>query len=217
MKTHPVPLSPAQQPAYDGLLEGLPVAHIFALHGETGMGKTTILRELHRSVGGAFLTMQEFVDRMRGQHPLQIEETFEQMVMDALSANEIVFLDDLHLVSAVVSGCYMYPRSGFLNAPLTSLTAFAIENNKKLIFGAENGLPDPIRLRCYLWGIREFQSEDYAFLCRHYLGAALAERLDFAKVYRFAPQLNAHQLKGACVWLRRDANLDTEQFIEYLR
>src|SRR5262249_17525503 len=37
------------------------------------------------------------------------------------------------------------------------------------------------------------------------------------KIYRFAPKLNAHQWKAACYWLRREPDLDTERFIDYLR
>ena len=40
---------------------------------------------------------------------------------------------------------------------------------------------------------------------------------DFDKVYRFAPNLNARQLESSCLWLRREANLDTDGFIDFLR
>src|SRR5262249_18343436 len=41
--------------------------------------------------------------------------------------------------------------------------------------------------------------------------------LDYQKIYRFAPKLNAHQLKTACAWLNSQANVDTLGFIDYLR
>jgi SpoVK/Ycf46/Vps4 family AAA+-type ATPase len=41
--------------------------------------------------------------------------------------------------------------------------------------------------------------------------------LDYENIYRFAPNLNGHQLRKACAWLGREENLDTESFIEYLR
>ncbi len=79
-------LCSAQQQAFDALLSMLPMGNVFVLYGFTGAGKTTILRETHREVGGALLTMQDFVNAMHGQHPLALEEVFEQMVMDALRA-----------------------------------------------------------------------------------------------------------------------------------
>ena len=50
-----------------------------------------------------------------------------------------------------------------------------------------------------------------------HLPAPAADRLDYAKIYRFAPKLNAHQLRGACQWFQADAMLDTARFIDYLR
>src|SRR6266508_6673226 len=73
-------LCPAQQQAFDGVSAALPVGNVFLLCADTGMGKTTVLRELHRAAGGALLTMKDFVDASRRQHPLAMEEAFEQLV-----------------------------------------------------------------------------------------------------------------------------------------
>lgn len=226
-------LSPAQQQAYVSLLNGLPIGSVFVLHGGTGRGKTTVLRAVHSAIGGAFLTMKDFVDALRVQHPLAMEETFEQMLLTALTANDTVILDDLNLVSDVVCGCSgfsAYPRPRFLEAPLTMLTAYAAEAGKKLVFGADSHAPDPIHQRAYYFGIAEFQPADYDVVCRTYLGDRIVDRLDFPKIHRFAPKLNAHQLKGAAAWLHANetpsgANgrhataspVDTERFIDYLR
>ncbi|MCU1276378.1 MAG: ATPase, central domain protein [Bryobacterales bacterium] len=40
--------------------------------------------------------------------------------------------------------------------------------------------------------------------------------MDYAKIHRFAPALNAHQLQNACVWLARETDLHSDRFIEYL-
>src|SRR5262249_5302275 len=49
-----------------------------------------------------------------------------------------------------------------------------------------------------------------------FLGDA-GRALDFAKVHRFAPKLNAHQLRGACLWFKDRAPVETNAFVEYLR
>ena len=73
---HPTPMTiqlcPAQQRAYDGLLHALPVGNVFVLSGDTGSGKTTVLREVHGATGGAFLTLSDFVNAMRSRHPLAL-------------------------------------------------------------------------------------------------------------------------------------------------
>lgn len=210
-------LCPAQQAAYDQLTTALPVGNVFALTSSVGRGKTTVLRAIAREQNAAFLTMKEFVDALRNTHPLAMEETFESLLRNTLKSHEFVILDDLHLLYDVVCGCGFttYPRAKFLHAPLTMLAAYAIEADKKLLFGGS--APDPIGVRGYQAHIEKFSMQDYAALCSAYLDAEDAAQLDYAKVFRFAPKLNAHQIKAACLWLRANGQLDTDSFIEYLR
>src|SRR5262245_17031173 len=195
MMTH---LSPAQQKAFDVLQHARPIGNVFVLHGHAGMGKTTVLREVERARGGAFLTMNTFLDAMQSRHPLALEETFEQWVRQALEKHDCVLVDDLHLLQEVVQGCGFYPRSSLLNMPLTTLAVLAGQVNKKLIFATEGHIPPPLFARCYRAGMGIFEIDDYSFLCRQYLDDQVAGRLDYAKIHRFAPVLNAHQLKNSC-------------------
>ena len=210
-------LCPTQQHTFDRLSSALAHGHVFVVSGDAGMGKTTVLRTLHRQVGGAFLTIKDLVDALRPRHPLAIEETFEELVMSALLGHDHVIVDDLQLVADVVGGCNSYPRSGFLNGPLTALASYASEAGKKLIFGTDYNPPAPIYQRSLDFRISDFQPADYEFLCRSYLGPALAEHLDYAKVHRFASGLNAHLLKNVCPLLHGRHELDTAGFIEHLR
>jgi SpoVK/Ycf46/Vps4 family AAA+-type ATPase len=210
-------LSPAQQSASAALAEAWPVGNVFVLSGDAGKGKTTVLRELQRTRGGICLDLKDYLDALRQRHPLALEETFEAWVFEALWANDCVVVDDLHLLWDVTAGgCGSYPRTGFMNVPLGNLAGYAAEFGKKLVFGHDGYVHGPLRERCFRAGIPDFQIADYEFFCRHYLGDA-GGRLDYAKVFRFAPALNAHQLKSACLRLRADAQLDTERFLAYLR
>jgi transitional endoplasmic reticulum ATPase len=207
----------AQQKAYDTLLRLLPIGNVFVLYGSAGSGKSTVLRKVHRQLAGAFLDMKDFVDAMREHHPLALEETFEQMVMEALKAHETVIVDDLHLLNNVVCCGGAYPRLRFLNAPLLTLSTYAVEARKKIIFGSGGGVPEPVHDRAFYAVIDEFEASDYESICHQYLDLALAQRLDYDKIHRFAPRLNAHQLRSTCIWFQRDETLDTTRFIDYLR
>jgi ATP-dependent 26S proteasome regulatory subunit len=208
---------PTQQRAFDGLQAALPVGNLFVLHGKGGSGRTVVLRAVHAAAGGAFVPIKDFVDAMRSQHPLALEETFERLVMEALKTHDLVVVDDLHLLTNVVGGCGNYPRTGFLEAPLTALAAHAAEAGKKLLFALDGGVPQALLQRCYSSSIDDLEADDYEFLCQTFLGPDLAARLDIPKIFRFASSLSAQQLKAACAWLKRDSDLDTERFIEYLR
>src|SRR5262245_49296394 len=194
-----LPLTPSQQYGYDNLRRLLPVGNVFVLWSNGGLGRTTVLRQLHREIGGAFLNMQDFTSALRQRDPAALEETFEQVGLQALEAEDVVIVDDLRLLSAVTSH-HFYPRHGLLDAPLTTLTSLATDAGKKLVFSAVQEPSRPIKDRCHFAHIREFDAGDYEALCRHYLGDGRAGRLDYRRIYRFARELNAHQLKAACQW-----------------
>jgi transitional endoplasmic reticulum ATPase len=211
-----IQLTPSQQRAYAELRRLLPLGNVFVLAGNEGVGRTTVLRQMHREIGGAFLSMKDFTCALRQRDPAALEETFEQIVLQALEAQDIVIVDDLRLLSAVTSH-HFYPRCGLLDAPLTTLTSYATDVGKKLVFSAVQEPSRPIKERCHFARIREFDAGDYEALCRHYLGADRAGRLDYRRIYRFARELNAHQLKAACQSHSDRGDLDTERFIDYLR
>jgi ATP-dependent 26S proteasome regulatory subunit len=211
-----VRLSPSQQRGYDELLRLLPLGNVFVLAGNDGLGRTTVLRELHREVGGAWLNMKDFTSALRQRNPTALEETFEQIVLEALEAHDTVIVDDLRLLSNVTSH-HFYPRYGLLDAPLTTLTNYSADARKKLVFAITGEPSRPIKERCHFTRIRDFDAEDYEYLCRCYLTDGQADRLDYRRIHRFARELNAHQLKAACQSHRDRDDLDTDRFIDYLR
>ena len=110
-------LCPSQQQAFDGFLKHLPLHHVFILSGTAGVGKTTLLQAVHHRLGGAVFQMKDFIDTLRQQHPLAIEEVFEQLVMDALSNHDTVVIDDAHLLWQLTYQGRAYPRTGLLDIP----------------------------------------------------------------------------------------------------
>ena len=209
-------LSPAQQCAAEGLLDGIPAGDVLVLRSESGMGRTTILRKVHAAMGGGFAGIRQFMGMLMARQPAAIEEAFLELIDELVAAHSLVIIDDLHLIVSVVESCE-YPRSCLLDAALAAILAEASARKTKLIFGVDEGdAPLPVRRRAYSWEVREFTAEDYEFLCRAHLDAESANRLDYARIHRFAPMLNAHQLKNACVWLGREIGVDTDRFIEYL-
>ena len=211
-----IQLCPTQQSAMESLLRGLPIGSIFRVWGGVGRGKTTVLKEVHKQTGGALLGMRDFAAASSQKHPMALEETLYNLVFDALKAHPVVILDDLHLLDLFSAGCHFYPRSGFLNSVVMGLCSYALEADRKLIFSTTGNLAEAATQRSYSFGIEKFKVEDYAALAGVWLGKKSAS-LDFNKIFRFAPKLNAHQLKAACKWLEEHPSLGTEVFIDYLR
>src|SRR5262245_28052742 len=164
-------LCPAQQRAYETLTLGLAPGILYVVSGGTGSGKSTVLREVQRTWGGRRFGMKAFVEALRGRDPLSLEETFYDLVLEALSAHATVIVDDLHLLTGVVMGrCFGYPRPGLLAGPLTALASYASDEGKRLVFASEGGAPGLIHQRCQYSSIGEFRPEDYAALCQIFLG-----------------------------------------------
>ena len=208
-------LSPSQQEAFDGVKQGLEVGSVLRLWGPVGRGRSTILRKLQHETGGVLLDLRQFVDEARRAHPLAIEESLLKTLRAAFRRKPLVLCDDLHLLD-LGRACHFYPRSGYLNAVVMALCNEIAAAGRKVVFTTIANLPAPAEERSYSFGIRKFTAEDYEALAQAWLGKKAAP-LDFAKIYRFAPKLNGHQLQAACAWLHRFDKMTTERFIEYLR
>jgi ATP-dependent 26S proteasome regulatory subunit len=211
-------LSPSQQEAFDALAHASKHTNVLALWCRDGMGRTTVLRELHRKMKGAYLSANDIVQAMGESDPFSLEETFHDIVLEALEEEKTVFVDDFGLFSDVVGDCnYHYPRSGLLSLALTSLCETAEAMNRRLVFGCGRSVPDAVSRRGFAKPIEKFREEDYAHLLEEFLGKKSAGLLDAAKIHRFAPRLTAHQLKDACTWGSSGAEPDTDTLIDYLR
>jgi transitional endoplasmic reticulum ATPase len=185
--------------------------------GGSGLGRTTILKALHANTGGTFLSMRDYVERMAAAHPLAFEETFQDFVLSAFKKHRAVYVDDLHLLNSVVCCGHFYPRKDFLDAALTVIASYVQDADKRLIVATSGSAPGPFHQRCTYDGFQTFAAEDYDFLVRHFVGRKRIANLDFAKIHRYAPKLNAYQLRGVCFDLREDKVLETEKFITTLR
>lgn len=215
------PLCPSQQRAYGAVLDGWNAGSLFHIGAREGMGASTVLRSLQRKVGGAFLTARDFFDAVASRHPLAIEEAVTEVLLSALRSNAVVCVDDWHLVYELAQGgCRSYPRSGWINTPLTAVCAYAESAGKKLIMGGGHAIGSSFDARAYAFWIGKFEPEDYSQLIASFLDAESATKIDVGKVHRFAPNLSAHQLRAACVWLRTDeppGSVTTDRLLDYLR
>src|SRR5258708_4877462 len=81
--------------------------------------------------------------------------------------------------------------------------ASASAARKKMLF-ATGEIPDPLLRRAHSWFIEDFTGTDFETICSAYLDPAVCRRLDFAELHRYAPSLNAHQLRRAAVWLSHE-------------
>jgi shikimate kinase len=211
--TTQITLTPAQRIVGEGLQEAIGFGGIFVLRGKPGRGKTTILQWLHAACGGAVLDASHFMRAVAHGAPNAMEESFLRMIEEAMEQNNLVLVDDLHLVAKVLNDISS-PRSYLLDAALTALLAEAGVRKKTLVFAVEDEAPFPIQRRAIVWEIGDFTPEDYACILRELAPTATP---DAGRVHHFAPALSGHQLRNAGVWLARHPAVTTEEFTAYLR
>src|SRR5579863_7305711 len=210
-------LAPSQEAAFNSLKFALRVGNLLFLRCPHGRGRTTILRRLHEETGGAFITAKEFLDVSATRHPLSLEETLHTVVAQSLGAQDFVYVDDIDLIHEATSNCHFYPRGKYVETALLSLSDLAQKGEKKLIISTDGAIGEAFSKRSFGFSIPRFSPADYAVLLANFLGPDCASAFDCEKIFRFAPKLNAHQLKAASDWLRSSDPVSTDQFIEYLR
>lgn len=206
-------LTPVQREAADRLRRAIQCGNVVVLQGDIGQGKTTLLRDLQAEVGGLFVGMREFMRALDRREPFALEEAWIQLVEASFEKHDLVILDDVHLISSVVGG-YSYPRSNLWDVAIIAVLEH-MGKGKKLVLAVSENAPQPIDHRAQTVKIADFVAADYETICAFYLRNR-TECLDYARIYRFAPALNAHQLRTACGCMRDVADLTSEGFIEYL-
>ncbi len=215
-------LCPTQQRTYDRVLAWLPHRSPIVVNSSGGGGTTTILQQLHADRGGVLLSYRNFLDTLNTRHPLALDETFDQWMRLALADHDLVILDNLDLFGAVGQGGHSssYPRPGLVTIPLLLLLEQARESGKHLIFGdgrvTLNALSDYVARE----RVGAFTEEDYRHIVEAWArreDGTLACTVDFRKVYRFAGNLDAHDLGKLGRWLASRPQPDTDAALHYLK
>ncbi|HEU4629873.1 MAG TPA: AAA family ATPase [Gemmatimonadaceae bacterium] len=214
-------LAPAQQRALDQLLAHLDDGRSALLFARPGTGRTTLLHALHRARGGRLLTTADAMDAIARRHPLAVEDALHDLLRDALAGGDLVIVDDFELVANVLCCGHAYPRHGLVEAAFAAVLLHAERSGARLVVGTGQLAMHGIWRRLRRATIEPYTADDYAHLCRAFLGEARAAHLDFGRVHRYARKLDAARLRRACETLPPggdgDAAAATDHFIDHLR
>jgi AAA+ superfamily predicted ATPase len=211
-----ISLSPAQEKLAGEVLAAIRVFPLVVLRCNAGMGRSSILRSLRDRIGGTMVEVCEFMTLLKDREPSAFEETFADLIEASIQKEGILIIDDLHLIHRVADS-YAYTRQQLLELVLTGLLDVAVSQNKTMIYGVDEGLiPPPLERRGIVLALDKFSAEDYTAVCEAYLTSERNKCIDYTRVHRFAPLLNAWQLRKACASLSADASLDTDAFVAYL-
>ncbi len=212
-------LAPAQQRALDAVLAAARPGSVIVLTTPPGNGKTTLLQCVQARLGGDIISATEVQAEIARYHPLALETALYDLVSRTLTDSHVVLVDDLHLLTQVLEGCHVYPRSGLVNVALSALATQTAASGRTLIVAAAY-FNDMLARHATRVSLDDLDAVDYRTICSSHLSPEQLSRLDFAKIHRFARRMNARQLRRACEEVRStlDAAGDaTDTFIDYLR
>ena len=212
-------LLPAQQAAFDTLSRASKDFTVLVLSGRAGSGRTLIARELARTPGAVTIQASDIVAAIHScGEPMMIEEAFVECVYRMGAEHNRIILDDFSLLHDVVAVCGMsfYPRNNWIQSALAALFVWAAAGHRQILFICDRNVPEAIEKRAFIARIARFEPADYAALGGSLLGEA-AHDLNWNEIHRFAPKLNGHQIRSACLELEGSQSITTNAFIEQLR
>lgn len=209
-----ITLSPAQKKAADGVIRGLERGDCAVLKDCGSDGKTTVLAHVRQLLGGGTIGVRQFLAKLALHGPAAIEEAFLDLFDEQISEHDLLIVDDLHLVKDVVESSD-YIRKGLFDAVLTAALESSSDARKKVLFACDY-IPDVLSRRAHSWFIDDFVAEDFATICSAYPKPSAWQQLDFEEIHRFAPSLNAHQLRKAALWVSHESHVTTACFLDYL-
>ncbi len=207
-------LTPAQQEAADALLNGLLRSRVMEFRAHNGMGRTAVLQQVCAAKHGTYLGVKSLVDAWMVHAWSGLERATHDLFDQALSATDLLVIDDLHLIVNIVDH-YNYTLGKLFEAVLGALLARMAPSQRLIVGVTSEGAPDCISRASQAVNLFEFESADLEALFSKLLGPKAAG-LDFAKIHRFAPALTAAASKKACLWMRMEESVTTESLIEYL-
>jgi transitional endoplasmic reticulum ATPase len=210
-------LSPGQRTAFDRVVGSLATTRVAAVSAVPGFGRTSVLRALHEKYGGALVGARDFLESLRGTHPIALEEMIHALILTTLADTDYVFVDDFHLVAQATALHQIYPRGQFLHSVISSVSSFAEAASKTIVFGVEGQTRRVLLPRVDVGMIPDFTADDFAHVCAAWLPGDTHERLDFRRIHRYAAKVNAHQLRRTCEAVAQTGeDVDTDRFVAHL-
>ncbi len=212
----PDDLSPSQREAVAIIERLLQEQNLIIIRGGRGTGKSTLARYLHEQHGGGVVGIREMLEATDTVHPLQVENAFLSLMVRELARHDLLIIDDVHLLLQLFLAQF-YPRSGLVEATFATLAAYVLDADKRVVFLVDGHLPQALSSRAFAQQIPPFTAGDYEYFGYRFLPVELASAIDFNHVFRFARQLDVHQMRTISSYVRHQPSITTDAYIDLLR
>ena len=120
-------LSPRQHNCFDAIRSNIGDYKIFCLWVSSGLGRTTILNHLKKTLAANMIGMSDFAAIRRDKHPDSIQDDLYALLEANLEPGKPLILDDYHLILKVGGNSYSNPRAGYENVIARAIVEFCHE------------------------------------------------------------------------------------------
>ncbi len=184
-------LSPAQQKAFDEIMELSSVVTVCAIESAPGLGKSSICRVIADSFQAELIGWDDFVTHVAQRPSDSAEDSMLIAMEEALVRSDLVIVDALE---ALIDYRGRYNSAHFL---LKSIAEKARLLGKRMIFAGEKAFASFNRSPGELMRVQidALDAADYACILTNMLGKDRVANLDCALLHRAAPMLNGHDLR----------------------
>ena len=199
-------LTPSQQIAFDKAIAASDSAAIVLIEGEMGMGKSTILKAMHRQTGGKFLDAEDILRAHARSEPQEYEQVVFDTIRDAIEGYDIVYYDNVGDFQAASHAAY-YHRPEMFDAVFKALYDAVSFAGKKFIvsMGASYMVAQPgemVRYRPVTISLQPLRKVDYRHIFIENFDEKSVAAIDFDRVYLFSRKLSGYSLKMICDMLK---------------
>lgn len=210
-----VGLSPAQSRAFNFLKAWYLEAPVLHLACSESLGKSTVLRKFAQETNAHCLDSRDFVAEVTRSHPLAIEDAIQRTLSRAFAQHSRIVIDDFQLLYNFAGSCSQYPRGSFYECVMRAIHLEAQEKGCQVTLGTDWHLPEVFSSVAWSTSIASFDIDDYRYLFQAQLGGL--PEIDFDSVFRFAPNLDCHQIVRLCRWLKAQPEKSTTSFLDHIQ
>ncbi|MEP9404076.1 ATP-binding protein [Sphingomonas sp. VNH70] len=194
----PERLTPSQRLAFDRAMEATAAHPIVLVESESGMGKSTILRAMHRATGGRFLNAEDILRAHARVDATEYEQVVYDTIRAAIDAHDIVYFDDVGEYQ-LAAHSYMYHRPNVFGAVFKALYDAVDVAGKTFVVSTLRSpmIAQPSQMVLYrplTVTLPSLQAVDYRHIVADRLGETAVAAIDFERVHAFSRTLSGHFL-----------------------
>ncbi len=204
-------LTAPQRQALEQIEEGFQ-GHLAAfVSGAQGSGRTLVLEHLQAKLGGRILRAEDAFRAFARRDPAAMEEALIDLIADAHEDHDIVYFDDLNLVSIPTM---VADRPGYSDQLFRSYVERAGARGKKIVLSWTGRDPDHFGVAFAMAELGKFGPVEYRAILEHHCASTLGD-VDYDELYRAYRGLSGNALAflGRLIRMDRTPHVTTAEVI----